>query len=106
VERPYIGVSMIDLEQVPQNYQEVLRSSLPVSVSFPFKLIMMSSAFNPALAAGEPCATLRNILYKNTKVGSTVDVKIIRNGKEMTKKMKLTQKEECVCILLYTKSYG
>jgi hypothetical protein len=39
---------------------------------------MMSSAFNPALAAGEP----------------TVDVKIIRNGKEMTKKMKLTQKEE------------
>ncbi|MCY8182773.1 S1C family serine protease, partial [Bacillus inaquosorum] len=37
---------------------------------------------------------LRNILYNDANIGDTVDVKILRNGKEMTKKIKLDQKEE------------
>ncbi|AKF77012.1 PDZ domain-containing protein [Bacillus velezensis] len=108
VERPYIGVSMIDLEQVPQNYQEgtlgLFGKQLNKGV-YIREVAQGSPAAKAGLKAediiislkGKETGTgseLRNILYKNTKVGSTVDVKIIRNGKEMTKKMKLTQKEE------------
>ncbi|ARJ74650.1 serine protease [Bacillus velezensis] len=107
VERPYIGVSMIDLEQVPQNYQEgtlgLFGKQLNKGV-YIREVAQGSPAAKAGLKAediiislkGKETGTgseLRNILYKNTKVGSTVDVKIIRNGKEMTKKMKLTQKE-------------
>ncbi len=108
VERPYIGVSMIDLEQVPQNYQEgtlgLFGKQLNKGV-YIREVAQGSPAAKAGLKAediiislkGKETGTgseLRNILYKNTKVGSTVDVKIIRDGKEMTKKMKLTQKEE------------
>ncbi|MBY8913839.1 trypsin-like peptidase domain-containing protein [Bacillus sp. YC2] len=108
VERPYIGVSMIDLEQVPQNYQEgtlgLFGKQLDKGV-----YIREVAQGSPAAKAGlkaediiislkgketDTGSELRNILYKDTKVGSTVEVKILRNGKEMTKKIKLNQKEE------------
>ncbi|OAZ59351.1 Peptidase Do [Bacillus siamensis] len=108
VERPYIGVSMIDLEQVPQNYQEGTLGLFGKQLNKGIYIREVAQG-SPAAKAGlkaediiislkgketDTGSELRNILYKNTKVGSTVDVKIIRNGKEMTKKMKLTQKEE------------
>ncbi|OQV50232.1 serine protease [Bacillus velezensis] len=108
VERPYIGVSMIDLEQVPQNYQEGTLGLFGKQLNKGVYIREVAQG-SPAAKAGlkaediiislkgketDTGSELRNILYKNTKVGSTVDVKIIRNGKEMTKKMKLTQKEE------------
>lgn len=110
VERPYIGVSMIDLEQVPQNYQEgtlgLFGKQLNKGV-YIREVAQGSPAAKAGLKAediiislkGKETGTgseLRNILYKNTKVGSTVDVKIIRNGKEMTKKMKLTDRKSVV----------
>ncbi len=83
VERPYIGVSMIDLEQVPQNYQE---GTLGL-----FGKQLNKGVYIREVAQGSPlCQSriksrrhhyqlkrketgtggeLRNILYKNTKVG-------------------------------------
>ncbi|MCO4851164.1 serine protease HtrA [Bacillus vallismortis] len=108
IERPYIGVSMLDLEQVPQNYQEgtlgLFGSQLNKGV-----YIREVASGSPAEKAGlkaediiislkdKKIATgseLRNILYKDANIGDTVEVKILRNGKEMTKKIKLDQKEE------------
>ncbi|WP_340035152.1 serine protease HtrA [Bacillus sp. FSL K6-0993] len=108
IERPYIGVSMLDLEQVPQNYQEgtlgLFGSQLNKGV-----YIREVASGSPAERAGlkaediiiglkgkeiDTGSELRNILYKDAKIGDTVEVKILRNGKEMTKKIKLDQKEE------------
>ncbi|MEC1541942.1 serine protease HtrA [Bacillus subtilis] len=108
IERPYIGVSMLDLEQVPQNYQEgtlgLFGSQLNKGV-----YIREVASGSPAEKAGLKAediiiglkgkeintgSELRNILYKDAKIGDTVEVKILRNGKEMTKKIKLDQKEE------------
>ncbi|RPK17594.1 hypothetical protein EH2_02904 [Bacillus subtilis] len=108
IERPYIGVSMLDLEQVPQNYQEgtlgLFGSQLNKGV-----YIREVASGSPAEKAGlkaediiiglkgkeiDTGSELRNILYKDAKIGDTVEVKILRNGKEMTKKIKLDQKEE------------
>lgn len=103
IERPYIGVSMLDLEQVPQNYQEgtlgLFGSQLNKGV-----YIREVASGSPAEKAGlkaediiiglkgkeiDTGSELRNILYKDAKIGDTVEVKILRNGKEMTKKIKL-----------------
>ncbi|RRN57871.1 serine protease [Bacillus subtilis subsp. subtilis] len=108
IERPYIGVSMLDLEQVPQNYQEgtlgLFGSQLNKGV-----YIREVASGSPAEKAGlkaediiiglkgkeiDTGSELRNILYKDAKIGDTIEVKILRNGKEMTKKIKLDQKEE------------
>ncbi|OEI73885.1 serine protease [Bacillus subtilis] len=108
IERPYIGVSMLDLEQVPQNYQEgtlgLFGSQLNKGV-----YIREVASGSPAEKAGlkaediiiglkgketDTGSELRNILYKDAKIGDTVEVNILRNGKEMTKKIKLDQKEE------------
>ncbi|MFP7232056.1 serine protease HtrA [Bacillus subtilis] len=108
IERPYIGVSMLDLEQVPQNYQEgtlgLFGSQLNKGV-----YIREVASGSPAEKAGLKAediiiglkgkkintgSELRNILYKDANIGDTVEVKILRNGKEMTKKIKLDQKEE------------
>lgn len=102
IERPYIGVSMLDLEQVPQNYQEgtlgLFGSQLNKGV-----YIREVASGSPAEKAGlkaediiiglkgkeiDTGSELRNILYKDAKIGDTVEVKILRNGKEMTKKIK------------------
>lgn len=95
VERPYIGVSMIDLEQVPQNYQEGTLGLFGKQLNKGVYIREVAQG-SPAAKAGlkaediiislkgketDTGSELRNILYKNTKVGSTVDVKIIRNGK-------------------------
>lgn len=106
IERPYIGVSMLDLEQVPQNYQEgtlgLFGSQLNKGV-----YIREVASGSPAEKAGlkaediiiglkgkeiDTGSELRNILYKDAKIGDTVEVKILRNGKEMTKKIKLDGK--------------
>ena len=94
IERPYIGVSMLDLEQVPQNYQEgtlgLFGSQLNKGV-----YIREVASGSPAEKAGlkaediiiglkgkeiDTGSELRNILYKDAKIGDTVEVKILRNG--------------------------
>ena len=83
IERPYIGVSMLDLEQVPQNYQEgtlgLFGSQLNKGV-----YIREVASGSPAEKAGlkaediiiglkgkeiDTGSELRNILYKDAKIG-------------------------------------
>ncbi|KKB71579.1 S1C family serine protease, partial [Bacillus sp. TH008] len=94
IERPYIGISMMDLSQVPENYQTgtlgLTRSQLNKGV-----YIGQVASGSPAEKAGlkendviislngketDSGSSLRSILYKDTKIGETVKVTIIRNG--------------------------
>ncbi|QHZ46480.1 S1C family serine protease [Bacillus sp. NSP9.1] len=108
IERPYIGISMMDLSQVPENYQTgtlglkssqlnkgvyigQVASGSPAEKAGLKENDVIVSLNDKETAAG---STLRNILYKDTQIGDTIKVKIIRNGKTMTKQVKLDQKEE------------
>ncbi|MEC2308517.1 serine protease HtrA [Bacillus atrophaeus] len=108
IERPYIGVIMLDLAQVPQTYQEGTLGLFGKQLNKGVYIREVASG-SPAADAGlkaediiisvkgketDTGSELRNILYKDANVGDTVEVKILRNGKEMTKKVKLDQKEE------------
>ncbi|MGY8621398.1 S1C family serine protease [Bacillus safensis] len=107
IERPYIGISMLDLEQVPDVYQKetlgLKSSQLDQGV-----YVKEIAAGSPAAKAGlksedvitaingkqiKTGSELRHELYTNTKVGDTVSITLIRNGKQETKQVTLTQSE-------------
>ncbi|KPN13779.1 serine protease [Bacillus australimaris] len=107
IERPYIGISMLDLEQVPDVYQKetlgLKSSQLDQGV-----YVKEIAAGSPAAKAGlksedvitaingkqiKTGSELRHELYTNAKVGDTVNITLIRNGKEETKRVTLTQSE-------------
>lgn len=107
IERPYIGIGMMDLEQVPENYQT---GTLGLSGSQLNKgvYIRQVAPGSPAEKAGlkendviisfngketDTGSALRNLLYNDAKIGDTVKVTLIRNGKTMTKQITLDQKE-------------
>ena len=107
IERPFIGIGMMDLEQVPENYQT---GTLGLSGSQLNKgvYIRQVASGSPADKAGlkendvivsfngketDTGSALRNLLYNDAKIGDTVKVTLIRNGKTMTKQMTLDQKE-------------
>ncbi|MCM2985539.1 trypsin-like peptidase domain-containing protein [Bacillus safensis] len=107
IERPYIGISMLDLEQVPNVYQ---KETLGLKTSQ-----LNQGVYVKDIAAGSPAAKaglksedvitgingkqiktgseLRHELYTNAKVGDTVSITLIRNGKQETKQVTLTQSE-------------
>ncbi|QRY38954.1 trypsin-like peptidase domain-containing protein [Bacillus sp. PDNC022] len=107
IERPYIGISMLDLEQVPNVYQKetlgLKSSQLDQGV-----YVKDIAAGSPAAKAGlksedvitgingkqiKTGSELRHELYTNAKVGDTVSITLIRNGKQETKQVTLTQSE-------------
>ena len=107
IERPYIGISMLDLEQVPDVYQKetlgLKSSQLDQGV-----YIKDIASGSPAAKAGlksedvitgingkqiKTGSELRHELYTNAKVGDTVSITLIRNGKQETKQVTLTQSE-------------
>ncbi|MBI1628448.1 S1C family serine protease [Bacillus safensis] len=107
IERPYIGISMLDLEQVPDVYQKetlgLKSSQLDQGV-----YVKDIAAGSPAAKAGlksedvitgingkqiKTGSELRHELYTNAKVGDTVSITLIRNGKQKTKQVTLTQSE-------------
>lgn len=107
IERPFIGIGMMDLEQVPENYQT---GTLGLSGSQLNKgvYIRQVASGSPADKAGlkendvivsfngketDTGSALRNLLYNDAKIGDTVKVTLIRNGKTMTKQITLDQKE-------------
>lgn len=107
IERPFIGIGMMDLEQVPENYQT---GTLGLSGSQLNKgvYIRQVASGSPAEKAGlkendvivsfngketDTGSALRNLLYNDAKIGDTVKVTLIRNGKTMTKQITLDQKE-------------
>ncbi|WP_253907642.1 S1C family serine protease [Bacillus sp. WMMC1349] len=108
IERPFIGILMMDLEQVPEQYQTGTLGVGPNQLNKGVYIRKVQSG-SPADKAGlqendciiklngkniDSGSTLRNILYKNTNIGDKVKVTIIRNGKTMTKQLTLDQKEE------------
>lgn len=107
IERPYIGISMLDLEQVPDVYQKetlgLKSNQLDQGV-----YVKDIAAGSPAAKAGlksedvitgingkqiKTGSELRHELYTNAKVGDTVSITLIRNGKQETKQVTLTQSE-------------
>ncbi|WP_226569696.1 S1C family serine protease [Bacillus stratosphericus] len=107
IERPYIGISMLDLEQVPDVYQ---KETLGLKSSQVDKGVYVKevAAGSPAAKAGlksedvitaingkqvKTGSELRYGLYTNAKVGDTVKITLVRNGKEETKQVTLTQSE-------------
>ncbi|MCC9089363.1 MULTISPECIES: S1C family serine protease [Bacillus] len=105
--RPYIGISMLDLEQVPNVYQ---KETLGLKSSQLDKGVYVKdiAAGSPAAKAGlksedvitaingkkvKTGSELRHELYTNAKVGDAVKITLIRNGKEETKQVTLTQSE-------------
>ncbi|WP_353856048.1 trypsin-like peptidase domain-containing protein [Bacillus sp. Bos-x628] len=107
IERPYLGISMLDLEQVPDVYQKEtlgLTSSQVDKGVYVKEVASGSPAAKAGLKAedviiainGEKVKTgseLRHALYTNAKVGDTVQITLVRNGKKDTKQVKLTEVE-------------
>ncbi|TWT16045.1 S1C family serine protease [Planomicrobium sp. CPCC 101079] len=104
VERPSMGVSIMDLEQVPAEYRQS-QLNLPEDIEGGIVVQSVSpgsGAEDAGLQAydvivemdGEAINTvldLRQHLYNEAKVGDTVAVKIYRNGKAMDLEVELAE---------------
>ncbi|MFN2744202.1 MULTISPECIES: S1C family serine protease [Bacillus] len=105
VERPFLGVQMIDMQQVPEQYQTntlgLFGDQLNTGVYID-KVSPNSPADKAGMKAGdvvikmngtkvETTSDLRKILYTETKAGETATFEVLRKGKEKTLKAKLTK---------------
>lgn len=105
VVRPFLGVQMIDMQQVPEQYQQntlgLFGDQLNKGV-YVDKVSPGSPAADAGMKAGdvivkmngksiEATSDLRKILYTEAKAGDTVSFEVLRKGKEKTLKAKLTE---------------
>ncbi|MCY7752739.1 S1C family serine protease [Bacillus haynesii] len=105
VERPFLGVQMIDMQQVPEQYQQntlgLFGDQLNKGVYID-KVSPKSPAADAGMKAGdvitkmngknvENTSDLRKILYTEAKAGDTVTFEVLRNGKQTTMKAKLAK---------------
>ncbi|MFT0801270.1 S1C family serine protease [Bacillus swezeyi] len=105
VERPFLGVQMIDMQQVPEQYQTntlgLFGDQLNTGV-YVDKVSPKSPAEQAGMKAGdvitkmngkkvETTSDLRKILYTEVKAGDAVTFEVLRSGKEKTLKAKLTK---------------
>ncbi|ATH93080.1 S1C family serine protease [Bacillus glycinifermentans] len=105
VVRPFLGVQMIDMQQVPEQYQQntlgLFGDQLNKGV-YVDKVSPGSPAADAGMKAGdvivkmngksiETTSDLRKILYTEAKAGDTVSFEVLRKGKEKTLKAKLTE---------------
>src|SRR5699024_8705687 len=96
VDRPYIGIAMASLDQVPAEFQEKI--ILPKDVEAGVVIANVEST-SPADKAGlkqfdiitkindQPVTSLldfRKYLYSETAIGDTITLEIYRNGKQQT----------------------
>ncbi|MBA4494082.1 S1C family serine protease [Paenactinomyces guangxiensis] len=103
VPRPFLGVELIDLMQLPQSVWENLRIPANLEGGTVIRGVGMGS---PADLAGlkakdvivaldnQPIATaseLRKYLYKNKQIGQEVTVTFYRDGKKETTRLKLAE---------------
>ncbi|MCY8506712.1 S1C family serine protease [Bacillus atrophaeus] len=108
VERPFLGVQMVDMSQVPQTYQENTLGLFGDQLSKGAYVKEVQSK-SPAAKAGirsediivklnghdvESSADIREILYKDLKVGDKTTIQVIRNGKTKTLNVSLTKQTE------------
>lgn len=104
VERPYLGVSLADVSQIPDMYLE----SLPDDVQSG-TMVTSISPNSAASDAGlkeqdvivaineekvENASDLRRYMYTEMKTGDKAELKIYRDGKQMTIEVKLAANEE------------
>jgi serine protease Do len=100
IERPYLGVGLADLSQVPQAYLAGLPNNVQSGVMVS-QVQQQSAAANSGLEQGDVIVSmngtainnstdLRKYLYTKVKIGDTVKFGIYRNGKQMNIDVKLT----------------
>lgn len=106
VQRPYIGVGLVEMSQVPAYYlQENMK--LPEDVKEGV-IVGNVSGGSPAAVAGlqqqdvivsmngtatTSASELRKILYTETEIGEEVDITLYRAGKKMNVQIKLTNRD-------------
>jgi serine protease Do len=106
VQRPYIGVGLVEMSQVPAYYlQENMK--LPEDVKEGV-IVGNVSEGSPAAVAGlkqqdvivsmngtatTSASELRKILYTETEIGEEVDITLYRAGKKMNVQIKLTNRD-------------
>lgn len=106
VDRPFLGVGLIDLSQVPEQYR-TNTLQLPNDVTEGV-FVQGVSPGSPASEAGmkegdvivamngtkiKSSGELRKFLYSQTAIGDEIDVEFYRQGEKVTEKVKLSQKE-------------
>ncbi|MDP4106660.1 MAG: trypsin-like peptidase domain-containing protein [Bacillota bacterium] len=100
VERPYLGVGMADLSEVPQAYLADLPNNVQNGVMIT-QVQQQSAAATSGLEQKDVIVSmngtsissstdLRKYLYTKVKIGDTVKFGIYRNGKQMNIDVKLT----------------
>jgi serine protease Do len=100
VERPYLGVGLADLSEVPQTYLAELPNNVQNGAMIT-QVQQQSAAASSGLKQGDVIVSmngtsissstdLRKYLYTKVKVGDTVKFGIYRNGKLMNIGVKLT----------------
>lgn len=107
VERPYLGVQMIDLEQVPETYQENTLGLFDKQIGKGIYVKDVSKG-SPAQKAGlksgdviikfkgkdvANSSQLKEILYKETKIGDKTTMTVIRDGKNKNLDITLGQSD-------------
>lgn len=100
VERPYIGIGMTNLAEVPRHYLKGLPNEVEAGVVVA-NIDETSAAAKAGVKEGDvitelngkavaDVADLRRQLYGDLKVGDKIDLTIFRDGKEMTVSLTLT----------------
>lgn len=100
VERPYIGIGMTNLADVPRHYLPDLPNEVEAGVVVA-SIDQTSAAAEAGVKEGDvitelngngvaDVADLRRQLYGDLKVGDKIDLTIFRDGKEMTVSLTLT----------------
>ncbi|MCA1060382.1 trypsin-like peptidase domain-containing protein [Rossellomorea aquimaris] len=103
VERPYIGIGMTNLSDVPRHYLPNLPQSVEAGVIVA-NIDPTSAAADAGIKEGDvitelngesvgSVADLRRQLYGDLKVGDKITLKIFRDGKEMSVGLTLTSNE-------------
>jgi serine protease Do len=106
VQRPFIGVGLIEMSQVPEYYLHE-NMKLPEDVKEGV-IVGNVSEGSPAAEAGlqqqdvivsmnrtatTSASELRKILYTETEIGEEVDITLYRAGKKMNVQIKLTNRD-------------
>ncbi|KOC81642.1 serine protease [Bacillus velezensis] len=108
VERPFLGVQMIDMSQVPETYQENTLGLFGDQLSKGVYVKEVQSG-SPAAKAGiksndvivqlngkdvGSSADIRQILYNQLKIGDKTTVQVLRSGSKKTLNVTLTKQTE------------
>jgi serine protease Do len=102
VERPYIGIGMTSLADVPRNYLAELPNEVTAGVIVA-NIDETSAAAKAGIKAGdvitelngqavETPADLRRLLYSDLKVGDKIDLTVYRGAEKITISLTLTSK--------------